>query len=72
MGLNNEALSQFVFISAAYQCRQDDTARHSQGGARPRNAGYDGYVSIEFEGPNDCIESIKKGIETLKSFGVEA
>lgn len=37
-----------------------------------KKAGYDGYVSIEYEGPNDCIEGIKKGIETLKSFGVEA
>ncbi len=37
-----------------------------------KKAGYDGYVSIEYEGPNDCIEGIKKGIETLRSFGVEA
>ncbi len=36
-----------------------------------RKAGYDGYVSIEFEGAGDCIEGIKKGIETLKRFGVE-
>jgi sugar phosphate isomerase/epimerase len=33
-------------------------------------AGYEGYVSIEYEGPNDCIEGIKLGIENLKSFGV--
>ncbi len=36
-----------------------------------KKAGYDGYVSIEYEGPNDCIEGIKKGIETLTSYGVE-
>ncbi len=35
-----------------------------------KKAGYDGYVSIEYEGPNDCIEGIKQGIENLKSFGV--
>ena len=35
-----------------------------------QKAGYDGYVSIEYEGPNDCIEGIKLGIENLKSFGV--
>ncbi|MBQ2716111.1 MAG: sugar phosphate isomerase/epimerase, partial [Clostridia bacterium] len=35
-----------------------------------KKAGYDGYVSIEYEGPNDCIEGIKLGIENLKSFGV--
>jgi sugar phosphate isomerase/epimerase len=35
-----------------------------------KSAGYDGYVSIEYEGPNDCIEGIKLGIENLKSFGV--
>ena len=37
-----------------------------------KRAGYDGYVSIEYEGPNDCIEGIKTGIENLKSFGVTA
>jgi sugar phosphate isomerase/epimerase len=35
-----------------------------------RRAGYDGYVSIEFEGAGDCFEGIKKGIETLRSFGI--
>ena len=35
-----------------------------------KSAGYDGYVSIEYEGPNDCIEGIRLGIENLKSFGV--
>lgn len=35
-----------------------------------RRAGYDGYVSIEYEGKGDCIEGIRKGIETLRRFGV--
>ena len=35
-----------------------------------RRAGYDGYVSIEFEGKGDCFEGIKKGIETLRGFGI--
>lgn len=35
-----------------------------------RRAGYDGYVSIEYEGAGDCFEGIKKGIETLRSFGI--
>ena len=37
-----------------------------------KKAGYDGYVSIEYEGAEDCIEGIKRGIENLISFGVEA
>lgn len=32
-----------------------------------KRAGYDGYLSIEFEGSEDCIESIKAGFEYLKS-----
>ena len=32
-----------------------------------KRAGYDGYVSIEFEGAEDCIEGITKGYEYLKS-----
>ena len=35
-----------------------------------RRAGYDGFVSIEYEGKGDCIEGIRKGIETLRHFGV--
>ena len=31
-----------------------------------RKSGYDGYVSLEFEGPEDCISSIKNGYEFLK------
>jgi len=34
-------------------------------------AGYDGYLSIEFEGAEDCIEGIKKGFENLKRFIAE-
>ena len=31
-----------------------------------KQAGYDGYVDIEFEGPEDCLEELKKGLEFLK------
>jgi len=31
-----------------------------------KRAGYDGYVSIEFEGSEDCIYGISKGLEYLK------
>lgn len=37
-----------------------------------KNAGYDGYVSIEYEGSGDCTEGIRIGIENLKAFGVSA
>lgn len=33
-----------------------------------KRAGYDGYVSIEFEGAGDCIEMIKKGRDNLKKY----
>lgn len=33
-----------------------------------KKAGYDGYVSIEFEGPEDCIEGIAKGKSNLQRF----
>lgn len=36
-----------------------------------RRAGYDGYVSIEYEGSGDCFDGIRRGIETLRGFGVE-
>ena len=32
-----------------------------------KRAGYDGFLSIEFEGSEDCIEGITKGYEYLKS-----
>lgn len=32
------------------------------------NAGYDGYVSIEFEGLEDCVEGIALGLENLKRY----
>ena len=32
-----------------------------------KRAGYDGYVSIEYEGAEDCIEGIQKGFEFLKN-----
>jgi sugar phosphate isomerase/epimerase len=32
-----------------------------------KRAGYDGYVSIEFEGSEDCIEAINKGHAYLRA-----
>lgn len=32
-----------------------------------KQAGYDGYVDIEFEGPEDCLEELEKGLKFLKS-----
>ncbi len=31
-----------------------------------KQTGYDGYMDIEFEGPEDCIEELKKGLAFLK------
>lgn len=31
-----------------------------------KNAGYDGYVSIEYEGAEDCIDGISRGYKNLK------
>lgn len=31
-----------------------------------KKAGYDGYISIEFEGSEDCIEGIARGLEFLR------
>ena len=33
-----------------------------------RSAGYDGWISIEFEGNKDCIEEIALGYERLKTY----
>lgn len=33
-----------------------------------KNAGYDGYVSVEYEGIEDCIAGIKRGFSNLKAF----
>lgn len=33
-----------------------------------KRAGYDGYVSIEFEGCGDCIDGIARGLEHLKEY----
>jgi len=33
-----------------------------------RRAGYDGYVSIEFEGMEDCVDALKIGRENLERF----
>ena len=32
-----------------------------------RRAGYDGFVDIEFEGREDCVEAVKEGLQFLKS-----
>lgn len=32
-----------------------------------KNAGYDGYVDIEFEGPEDCVEELAKGLAFYRS-----
>lgn len=32
-----------------------------------RRAGYDGYVDIEFEGKDDCLEAVKESLQFLKS-----
>lgn len=36
-----------------------------------QRAGYDGYVSIEFEGTEDCIEGISRGYRNLKQILAE-
>lgn len=33
-----------------------------------KKAGYDGFVSIEFEGAEDCINAISRGLENIKAF----
>ncbi|MCQ2413406.1 MAG: sugar phosphate isomerase/epimerase [Clostridia bacterium] len=33
-----------------------------------RRAGYDGFLSVEYEGTGDCIEGIAKGLENLKTY----
>ena len=33
-----------------------------------KEAGYDGYVDIEFEGPEDCVDELKKGLEFCREF----
>ncbi len=33
-----------------------------------KRAGYDGYVSVEYEGREDCIAGISRGLENLKRF----
>ena len=33
-----------------------------------KQAGYDGYVSIEFEGSGDCLEGIERGLKNLRTY----
>ena len=37
-----------------------------------KSAGYDGYIAIEFEGIEDCIEGIRIGLDNLKHYVAEA
>ncbi len=37
-----------------------------------RRAGYDGCVSLEYEGRGDCFDGIRRGREALLRYGVEA
>ncbi len=32
-----------------------------------KQAGYDGYVDIEFEGPEDCITELERGLKFIRS-----
>jgi len=31
-----------------------------------KDAGFDGYLDLEYEGPRDCIEALTEGLETLR------
>ena len=33
-----------------------------------KNSGYQGYISVEFEGMEDCLQGIKIGLENLRKF----
>ena len=33
-----------------------------------KEAGYDGYVDIEFEGPEDCVAELEKGLKFCREF----
>jgi sugar phosphate isomerase/epimerase len=33
-----------------------------------KRAGYDGYISLEYEGAADCIDGIKKSLENIKKY----
>lgn len=37
-----------------------------------KNAGYDGYAAIEFEGMEDCVQGVAIGLENLKRYAAEA
>ncbi len=45
----------------------DGDAKTAQCVAILKQAGYDGYLDIEFEGPDDCIKSLEKGLAFLKN-----
>lgn len=36
-----------------------------------KRAGYDGYVSIEFEGMEDCVQGVAIGLENLKRYAAQ-
>lgn len=33
-----------------------------------KSIGYNGYLSVEYEGPEDCIEGIRKGLDSIKKY----
>ena len=33
-----------------------------------KKAGYDGFVTVEYEGKEDCLEGIAKGLKNLHSY----
>ncbi len=43
-------------------------ARSAQCMSILRDQGYDGYLTIEYEGPEDCIEGIKKGLDFYRKW----
>ena len=43
-------------------------ARSAQCMSVLKSQGYDGYLSLEYEGPEDCIEGIRKGLEFYRNW----
>lgn len=46
----------------------DGDARSAQCMSILKDQGYDGYLTLEYEGPEDCIEGIKKGLEFYRKW----
>ncbi len=49
----------------------DGDARSAQCMAILRDQGYDGFLSLEYEGPEDCIEGIQKGLNFYRKWEAE-